>query len=124
MARFFIHRPVFAWVLALIVMLAGALGLSRLPIEQYPQIAPTTVSVRAAYTGASAEIVANSVTSVIEDAMTGIEGLVYMTSSSTSGSGSVTLTFDDTIDPDMAQVQVQNKLQLATAQLPSVVQQT
>ncbi|RRH74325.1 efflux RND transporter permease subunit [Falsigemmobacter faecalis] len=124
MARFFIHRPVFAWVLALVVMLAGALGLSRLPIEQYPQIAPTTVSVRAAYTGASAEIVANSVTSVIEDAMTGIAGLVYMTSSSTSGSGSVTLTFDDSIDPDMAQVQVQNKLQLATAQLPSVVQQT
>ena len=123
MARFFIHRPVFAWVIALITMLVGALGLNSLAIEQYPQIAPTTVQVRATYNGASAEIVESSVTTVIEDAMTGIDGLTYMTSNSTPGSASVALTFDDTVDPEIAQVQVQNKLQLVTSQLPDVVQQ-
>lgn len=124
MARFFIHRPVFAWVLALITMLVGAIGLNSLAIEQYPQIAPTTVRVSAAYTGASAEIVEASVTTVIEDAMTGLDGLTYMTSSSTPGSTSVSLTFDDTVDADIAQVQVQNKLQLVTPQLPDIVQQS
>ncbi|RJL07210.1 efflux RND transporter permease subunit [Paracoccus siganidrum] len=124
MARFFIHRPVFAWVIALVTMLVGALGLQSLAIEQYPQIAPTTVQVRATYNGASAEIVENSVTTVIEDAMTGIDGLIYMTSNSTPGSASISLTFDDTVDPDIAQVQVQNKLQLVTSQLPDLVQQT
>ncbi|MGZ3216075.1 efflux RND transporter permease subunit [Paracoccus sp. T5] len=123
MARFFIHRPVFAWVLALVTMLVGALGLSSLAIEQYPQISPTTVRVSAAYNGASAEIVEASVTTVIEDAMTGIDGLIYMTSNSSPGSASVSLTFDDTVDADIAQVQVQNKLQLVTSQLPDVVQQ-
>ncbi len=122
MARFFIHRPVFAWVLAIVTMLVGALGLNTLAIEQYPQIAPTTVRVSASYNGASAEIVESSVTTVIEDAMTGIDGLIYMTSNSTPGSASVTLTFDDTVDADIAQVQVQNKLQLVTSQLPDVVQ--
>jgi multidrug efflux pump len=124
MAKFFIHRPVFAWVIALITMLAGAFGLWSLPIEQYPQIAPTNVSIRANYTGASAEIVEASVTKVIEDSMTGIEGLIYMTSNSSPGSASVQLTFDDAVDPDIAQVQVQNKLQLVTSQLPTVVQQS
>ena len=124
MARFFIHRPVFAWVIALVVMLMGGLGLTSVPIEQYPQIAPTTVSIRATYTGASAEIVESSVTTVIEDAMTGIDGLIYMTSSSTPGAASISLTFDDSVDPDIAQVQVQNKLQLVSSQLPTVVQQT
>lgn len=123
MARFFIHRPVFAWVLALVTMLVGALGLSSLAIEQYPQISPTTVRVSGAYNGASAEIVEASVTTVIEDAMTGIDGLIYMTSNSSPGSASVSLTFDDTVDADIAQVQVQNKLQLVTSQLPDVVQQ-
>ncbi|WP_410216548.1 efflux RND transporter permease subunit [Paracoccus sp. (in: a-proteobacteria)] len=123
MARFFIHRPVFAWVLALVTMLVGALGLNTLAIEQYPQISPTTVRVSAAYNGASAEIVESSVTTVIEDAMTGIDGLIYMTSNSTPGSASVSLTFDDSVDADIAQVQVQNKLQLVTSQLPDVVQQ-
>ncbi len=123
MARFFIHRPVFAWVLALVTMLVGYLGYSQLAIEQYPQIAPTTVQVEATYNGASAEIVVSSVTTVIEDAMTGIEGLLYMTSSSSTGRSSISLTFDDTIDPDIAQVQVQNKLQLVASQLPDVVQQ-
>ncbi|MGN7868033.1 efflux RND transporter permease subunit [Paracoccus sp. 22332] len=122
MARFFIHRPVFAWVLAFVTMLVGALGLQTLAIEQYPQIAPTTVRISATYTGASAEIVENSVTTVIEDGMTGIDGLIYMTSNSTPGSASVSLTFDDTVDPDIAQVQVQNKLQLVTSQLPDIVQ--
>ena len=124
MARFFIHRPVFAWVLALITMLVGAIGLNSLAIEQYPQIAPTTVRVSAGYTGASAEIVEASVTTVIEDAMTGLDGLTYMTSSSTPGSTSVSLTFDDSVDADIAQVQVQNKLQLVTPQLPDTVQQS
>ena len=123
MARFFIHRPVFAWVIALVVMLVGALGLNSLAIEQYPQIAPTTVRITAAYTGASAEIVESSVTTVIEDAMTALDGLTYMTSSSTPGSASISLTFDDTVDADIAQVQVQNNLQLVTSQLPDVVQQ-
>lgn len=123
MARFFIHRPVFAWVIALVVMLVGALGLSSLAIEQYPQIAPTTVRISAVYTGASAEIVESSVTTVIEDAMTAVDGLIYMTSNSTAGSASISLTFDDSVDADIAQVQVQNKLQLVTSQLPDVVQQ-
>ncbi|CAM3230186.1 efflux RND transporter permease subunit [Paracoccus nototheniae] len=123
MARFFIHRPVFAWVIALVTMLVGALGLNTLAIEQYPQIAPTTVSISASYTGASAEIVETSVTTVIEDAMTGLDGLIYMTSNSTPGSASISLTFDDSVDEDIAQVQVQNNLQLVTSQLPDVVQQ-
>lgn len=124
MARFFIHRPVFAWVIAFVTMLVGSLGLSTLPIEQYPQIAPTTVRISAGYNGASAEIVESSVTTVIEDAMTGLDGLIYMTSNSTPGSASISLTFDDTVDADIAQVQVQNKLQLVTSQLPDIVQQS
>ncbi|WP_415839936.1 efflux RND transporter permease subunit, partial [Paracoccus yeei] len=122
MARFFIHRPVFAWVLAIITMLAGVYGLSSLPIAQYPDIAPTTVRISATYTGASPDIVENSVTTVIEDGMTGIDGLIYMTSTSSQGSASIQLTFDGSVDPDIAQVQVQNKLQLVTPQLPDAVQ--
>ncbi|MBE3639041.1 multidrug efflux RND transporter permease subunit [Mangrovicoccus algicola] len=121
MASFFIHRPVFAWVLAIVVMLAGGFGLVSLPISQYPEIAPTTVRISASYTGASAETVENSVTTVIEDGMTGLDGLIYMTSSSSEGSARVSLTFDDSVDPDMAQVQVQNKLQLVQSSLPSSV---
>ncbi|WP_428926255.1 efflux RND transporter permease subunit [Marinibacterium sp. SX1] len=123
MASFFIHRPVFAWVLAIVVMLAGAFSLFSLPISQYPDIAPTTVRISATYTGASAETVENSVTTVIEDGLTGLDGLTYMTSSSSEGSASISLTFDDTIDPDMAQVQVQNKLQLVESSLPTSVTQ-
>ncbi|WP_323718635.1 efflux RND transporter permease subunit [Paracoccus aminovorans] len=123
MARFFIHRPVFAWVLAIIAMLAGVFGLSSLPIAQYPDIAPTTVRISATYTGASPDIVENSVTSVIEDGMTGIDGLIYMTSTSSQGASAIQLTFDDSVDADIAQVQVQNKLQLVTPQLPESVQQ-
>ena len=121
MASFFIHRPVFAWVLAIVAMLAGAFSLTSLPISQYPDIAPTTVRISASYSGASAETVENSVTTVIEDGLTGLDGLTYMTASSTEGSASVSLTFDDTVDPDMAQVQVQNKLQLVESKLPDTV---
>ena len=124
MAKFFIHRPVFAWVLAIATMLLGAYSMVSLPISQYPDIAPTTVRISASYTGASAETVENSVTSVIEDGMTGLDGLTYMTSSTSEGSASISLTFDDTVDPDMAQVQVQNKLQLVESKLPSSVTST
>lgn len=122
MARFFIYRPVFAWVLALIVMLVGVFGLESLPISQYPEIAPTTVRISATYTGASAEIVENSVTTVIEDGLTGIDGLLYMESTSAAGQANITLTFDDSVVPDMAQVDVQNKLQLVQSNLPDAVQ--
>ena len=121
MAAFFIHRPVFAWVLAIATMLLGAYSMTSLPISQYPDIAPTTVRITASYSGASAETVENSVTAVIEDGLTGLDGLTYMTSSSSEGAASVSLTFDDSIDPDMAQVQVQNKLQLVESQLPDAV---
>jgi multidrug efflux pump len=123
MASFFIRRPIFAWVIAIVIMLGGALSIYTLAISQYPDIAPTTVRISATYSGASADTVQNSVTTVIENAMTGLDDLTYMTSSSSTGSASVTLTFGNSIDPDIAQVQVQNKLQLVESQLPDSVQQ-
>ena len=124
MARFFIDRPIFAWVLAIIIMIAGAISLTRLPVAQYPNIAPPTVSVSAAYPGASATVVEESVTQIIEQGMKGLDGLIYMSASSeSSGQASVTLTFESGTDPDIAQVQVQNKLQLVTPLLPQIVQQ-
>ncbi|MCB9963757.1 MAG: efflux RND transporter permease subunit [Rhodospirillales bacterium] len=122
MARFFIDRPVFAWVIAIIIMLAGALSIWQLPIEQYPKVAPPTVSVSASYPGASAETVENSVTQVVEQRLTGIDNLRYFTSSSADGSMSITLTFEPEADPDIAQVQTQNKVQGAVTQLPQEVQ--
>ncbi len=122
MAKFFIRRPIFAWVIAIVIMLGGALAISSLSISQYPEIAPTTVRISASYNGASAETVEKSVTSIIEDGMTGLDDLTYMTSSSSTGQASVTLTFGNSIEPDIAQVQVQNKLQLVQSQLPDVVQ--
>ena len=123
MARFFIDRPIFAWVIAIFIMGVGVLSILSLPVAQYPQIAPPTVSVNAVYPGASADTVANTVTQVIEQQMTGLDGLRYISSSSTSsGSASVTLTFETGTDPDIAQVQVQNKLAQATALLPETVQ--
>lgn len=123
MSRFFIHRPIFAWVIAILIMLVGVLSISHLPIEQYPKIAPPQVTVRATYPGADAETIENSVTQVIERQIKGIDGLRYMSSSSSAaGLASVTLTFENDIDPDTAQVQVQNKLQAATSSLPEVVQ--
>ncbi|MBN8951945.1 MAG: efflux RND transporter permease subunit, partial [Rhizobium tropici] len=125
MSRFFIDRPIFAWVIAIVIMLAGALSILTLSISQYPQIAPTTVSISATYSGADAATVENSVTKVIEQGMTGIDNLDYMTSTSTStGQASISLTFTNKADPDVAQMQVQNKLQLVTAQLPQTVQST
>ncbi|HBM59473.1 MAG TPA: AcrB/AcrD/AcrF family protein [Citreicella sp.] len=123
MARFFIDRPVFAWVISILLMGVGVLSLLTLPIAQYPQIAPPSVRVSAQYPGASAETVANTVTQIIEQQMTGLDGMRYMSSSSTSaGTASITLTFESGTDPDVAQVQVQNKLSQATALLPEAVQ--
>ncbi len=122
MAKFFIRRPIFAWVIAIVIMLGGVLAISTLSISQYPEIAPTTVRISATYNGASAETVEKSVTSIIEDGMTGLDDLTYMTSSSSTGRASVTLTFGNSVEPDIAQVQVQNKLQLVQSQLPDVVQ--
>ena len=125
LSRFFIERPIFAWVVAIVIMLAGLLALRALPISQYPQIAPTTVQISANYPGADAQTVENSVTKVIEQGMTGVDNLQYMTATSTStGNAQITLTFNSQADPDVAQMQVQNKLQLVTRQLPSVVQST
>ena len=122
MARFFIHRPVFAWVLAIVVMLAGAYSLLQLPVSQYPDIAPTTIRVNATYAGATAEAVETSVTQVIEDGLTGLPGLMYTVASSTQGKASLTLTFDDTVTADDAQTKVQTKVDQVLRRLPSVVQ--
>src|ERR1700712_513493 len=125
MSRFFIDRPIFAWVIAIVIMLAGALSITTLSISQYPQIAPTTVRITATYTGADASTVENSVTKVIEQGMTGIDNLDYMTSTSTStGQTSISLTFTNAANPDTAQVQVQNKLALVQAELPTSVTST
>ncbi len=123
MAKFFIDRPVFAWVIAIIIMLAGGMALRALPVAQYPDIAPTTVSISATYPGASAEAVENAVTQVIEQQLTGLDGLDYITASSNSnGTASITLSFEPGTDPDIAQVQTQNKISLATPLLPEEVQ--
>lgn len=124
MANFFIRRPIFAWVLAIILMMAGALAIMQLPVAQYPTIAPPAVSISATYPGADAQTVQDTVTQVIEQNMNGIDNLMYMSSTSDSaGSVTITLTFQSGTDPDIAQVQVQNKLQLATHLLPQEVQQ-
>jgi Cation/multidrug efflux pump len=124
MAKFFIDRPIFAWVLAIIIMLAGTLAIISLPIEQYPNVAPPAVEIQATYPGADAKTLQDSVTQVIEQNMNGIDGLMYMASSSdSSGTLTLTLTFQSGTNADIAQVQVQNKLQLAMPLLPQEVQQ-
>ncbi|MBC08267.1 efflux RND transporter permease subunit [Thalassospira sp.] len=124
MAKFFIDRPVFAWVVALVIMLAGGLSLWQLPVEQYPSIAPPSVEISATYPGASAQTVENTVTQVIEQQMNGLDYLRYMSSTSSgNGQASITLTFEPEADPDIAQVQVQNKLQAAMSSLPAEVQE-
>ncbi|WP_200383115.1 efflux RND transporter permease subunit [Thiococcus pfennigii] len=124
MARFFIDRPVFAWVIAISIMLAGALSILTLPVAQYPSIAPPAIAISATYPGASAKTLEGSVTQVIEQQMNGLDGLRYMSATSESnGTATITLTFDNGVDPDIAQMQVQNKLQLANAMLPPEVQQ-
>ena len=123
MAHFFIHRPIFAWVISLVIMLAGIITLTNMPIAQYPTIAPPTVTIAATYPGASAETVENTVTQIIEQQMNGLDGLRYISSNSAgNGQASINLNFEQGIDPDIAQVQVQNKLQLATPLLPEAVQ--
>ncbi|SAL52941.1 efflux RND transporter permease subunit [Caballeronia humi] len=124
MAKFFIDRPIFAWVIAIILMLAGIASIFNLPVAQYPTIAPPAIQISATYPGASATTVENTVTQVIEQQMSGLDHLLYLSSTSDdSGTATITLTFAAGTNPDIAQVQVQNKLQLATPLLPQAVQQ-
>jgi multidrug efflux pump len=124
LSQVFINRPVLAWVISILIMLGGAAGILTLPVEQYPDIAPPSVNVRANYPGAAAEVVESSVTQVLEQQLTGIEGLIYFSStSSASGAATVTITFDQGTNADIAQVQVQNKVQQALPRLPQAVQQ-
>lgn len=122
MAQFFIHRPVFAWVLAIVTMLAGVWGVLQLPVSQYPDIAPTTIRISASYSGATAEAVQNAVTGQIEDALTGLDGLLYFESTSSQGRASLTLTFDDTVEPTNALNNVQSRVRSVESQLPTGVQ--
>ena len=124
MSRFFIDRPIFAWVIAIIVMLFGILAITRLPISRYPNIAPPSVAINASYPGASAQTVEDSVTQIIEQNLTGLDGLIYMVSTSdNNGNVTIELTFASGTNPDIAQVQAQNKLQQAVPLLPQIVQQ-
>lgn len=125
MARFFIDRPVFAWVLSLLIILFGVISLKQLPVAQYPTIAPPCISVSAVYPGASSETVEKTVTSVLEQQISGVDNLLYMTSTSfAKGASQILVYFRTGTDPDIAQVQVQNKISLAQSMLPQVVQQT
>src|SRR6201992_2958878 len=124
MVNFFLDRPIFAWVIAILVMLGGGLAILSLPVAQYPSIAPPAISITGTYPGASAETVANTVTQVIEQQMGGLDHLLYFTSESDKdGSLTITLYFEQGANSDIAQVQVQNKLQLAVPNLPQEVQQ-
>ena len=124
MSRIFIDRPIFAWVIAIIIMLMGIGAIIQLPVAQYPDVAPTQINVRASYPGASAATLESSVTQVLERQLTGIDGLLYFSSSSTArGQVNITSVFEKGIDPDIAQVQVQNKIQQAISRLPTQVQQ-
>ncbi|CUB05399.1 efflux RND transporter permease subunit [Marinomonas fungiae] len=123
-AHFFIRRPVFAWVISIVIMLAGLLAITQLPVSQYPNVAPPSIRISTTYNGASAETVENSVTQIIEQQLTGLDGLLYFSSSSSStGRASIDVTFEQGTDPDTAQVQVQNKVQQITSNLPTSVQQ-
>ncbi|MCX4192588.1 efflux RND transporter permease subunit [Methylophaga sp. OBS1] len=124
MARFFIDRPVFAWVIAILIMLSGLLAIFQLPVSQYPEVAPPSVEIRTTYPGASAATVEDSVIQVLEQNLTGIDNVLYMSATSDStGIGQLTITFEAGTDPDIAQVQVQNKLQSAMPLLPQEVQE-
>lgn len=124
MSKYFIDRPIFAWVITIIIMLAGALSILKLPIEQYPAIAPPPIRITATYLGADASTLQDCVTQIVEQNMNGIDHLMYMAfDSDSSGTATITLTFESGADPDIAQVQVQNKLQLAMPLLPQEVQQ-
>ena len=122
LSRFFVDRPIFAWVVAIVIMLAGLLSIFNLPVSQYPRIAPPQVTVSATYPGASAETMSRTVTQIIEQNMTGLDGLLFMSSTSDStGRMTITLTFEAGTNPDIAQVQVQNKLSMAEPTLPEIV---
>src|SRR4029453_17888115 len=124
LSQVFIDRPVLAWVISILIMLGGVASIRTLPVEQYPDIAPPAVNVRATYPGAAAETLESSVTQVIEQQLTGIDGLIYFSSqSNAAGQSTVTVTFQQGTDADIAQVQVQNKVQQALPRLPSAVQQ-
>ena len=125
LSKFFLDRPVFAWVIAIIIMTVGALAIHQMPISQYPPIAPPAIAIDAFFPGASAETVENTVTQVVEQKMTGLDDMIYLSgTSSSSGSSRVELTFAAGTDPDLAWAKVQNKLQLALASLPDVVQRS
>lgn len=125
LSRFFLDRPVFAWVIAIVIMLFGCLAIYNLPISQYPPIAPPSIAIDAFYPGASAETVENSVTQIIEQKMTGFDDMIYISGTSdSSGSSRVELTFKPGTDPDLAWTKVQNKLQLAMSSLPDAVQRS
>ncbi|MDN2487725.1 efflux RND transporter permease subunit [Kosakonia sacchari] len=124
-SSFFVRRPVFAWVIAILIMMAGILAIRTLPIAQYPDVAPPAIKISATYTGASAQTLENSVTQVIEQQLTGLDNLLYFTSTSSSdGQVDITVTFEQGTDPDTAQVQVQNKVQQAESRLPTEVTQS
>ena len=124
-SRFFVRRPVFAWVIAILIMMAGILAIRSLPVAQYPDVAPPAIKITATYTGASAQTLENSVTQVIEQQLTGLDNLLYFTSTSSSdGQATITVTFEQGTDPDTAQVQVQNKVQQAESRLPTEVTQS
>ena len=124
MAKFFIERPIFAWVIALFIIVAGAVSITQLPIAQYPPVAPPSIVVSAVYPGASAKTLEDSVLAVIEREMNGSPGLIYMESvAQADGSGSITLSFEPGSNADLAQVDVQNRLSRATPRLPAVVTQ-
>jgi len=123
MPRFFINRPIFAWVIAIMIMLIGLLAIKTLPVSQYPPIAPPQITINAIYPGASAQTVQDTVTQIVEQKLNGIDNLIYMSSTSDSaGTVAINLTFKAGTDPNIAQVQVQNKLQLAMPLLPQIVQ--
>ena len=123
LARFFVFRPIFAWVISLVIMIAGIVSLYVLPMEQYPDIAPPQINISTTYTGASAQTVENSVTQIIEQQLTGLDGMIYFSSSSSSsGNSRIKITFQQGTDPDIAQVQVQNKVQQILSRLPDDVQ--
>ena len=124
MSKVFIDRPIFAWVIAILIMLLGLGAIDRLPIAQYPDVAPPQVNVRATYPGASAQTLQDSVTQVLEQQLTGLDGLIYFQSSSSSrGQVTINVTFEKGTDADIAQVQVQNAVQAAVSRLPQQVQQ-
>ena len=122
LSRYFVDRPIFAWVLAILVMIGGGIAIGNMGVEQFPDIAPPTISVSANYPGADARTVENTVTQILEQQLKGVDGLIYFTSTSSNGQAQIVATFNKGINPDTAQVQVQNVLAKAVTRLPSQVQ--